>query len=375
VTSSRHLDILRSVNPSLTTLLCLAAVWLALPPDSAAFSRHAPPVEAVAVSSALPDSPSPLSAYPGGSVVVLLDTPAGRLLAICRNNPVDRTDPTGRMTEGELLQWRESRVRDVTKLIDGMKDGRRKGALREILDAELAVIDRQLAGIRGGAEGIGVPVVEFDTRIAAHKEAYDVAMPEHPVEAMAKEHWLTCALVGCGGEFAGAAAELVAAIRVSGGLLMGFRAAMPETVARLMAAMGGSSASQVGREGLRSCQGCPYQYAQCGGTKGLSHTCAVAAPKAPREGRYEFPDQTDQGLPYVGQSGNMSKRLAQHENAGRLIPGTEATTEVTGGKTAREIAEHKRIQELTGGIPASQSSRVANKVDPIGPRRRHLLGR
>jgi hypothetical protein len=48
-------------------------------------------------------------------------------------------------------------------------------------------------------------------------------------------------------------------------------------------------------------------------------------------------------------------------------------TEVKGGKTAREIAEHKRIQEITGGVPARFSDKVANKVDPIGPGRRHLL--
>lgn len=43
------------------------------------------------------------------------------------------------------------------------------------------------------------------------------------------------------------------------------------------------------------------------------------------------------------------------------------------GKTAREIAEHKRIQEITGGVPARNSDRVSNKVDPIGPQRQDLL--
>jgi len=46
---------------------------------------------------------------------------------------------------------------------------------------------------------------------------------------------------------------------------------------------------------------------------------------------------------------------------------------VLGGKTAREIVEHKKIQKLTGGVPAGQSSKVANKRDPIGPKRKHLL--
>ncbi|UDQ98813.1 hypothetical protein AAEX28_01685 [Lentisphaerota bacterium WC36G] len=36
-----------------------------------------------------------------------------------------------------------------------------------------------------------------------------------------------------------------------------------------------------------------------------------------------------------------------------------------GGKTAGEIAEFKRIRK----IPAKQSNRVANKVDPLGVKR------
>ncbi len=100
---------------------------------------------------------------------------------------------------------------------------------------------------------------------------------------------------------------------------------------------------------------------------------ALAEANKPKEGRYEFPDQAAGSTPYVGQSGNIPRRLRQHENAGRLTPGTEETTEVVGGKTAREIAEHRRIQEMTGGVPASKSDKVSNKVDPIGPNRTHLL--
>ena len=53
--------------------------------------------------------------------------------------------------------------------------------------------------------------------------------------------------------------------------------------------------------------------------------------------------------------------------------GHEFRTEVPGGKTAREVAEHQRIQEKTGGVPASKSDRVSNKRDPIGPNRKDLL--
>lgn len=66
--------------------------------------------------------------------------------------------------------------------------------------------------------------------------------------------------------------------------------------------------------------------------------------------------------------------LDQHVKSGKLDTNQSAsTTEVLGGKTAREIAEHKRIQEITGGVPARFSDKVSNKVDPIGPNRRHLL--
>jgi hypothetical protein len=47
-------------------------------------------------------------------------------------------------------------------------------------------------------------------------------------------------------------------------------------------------------------------------------------------------------------------------------------TEVQGGKTAREIAEQRRINEITNGVGAS-SPDIANKVNPIGPKRQHLL--
>jgi RHS repeat-associated protein len=94
---------------------------------------------------------------------------------------------------------------------------------------------------------------------------------------------------------------------------------------------------------------------------------------AKSEGIYEFPDQKAGGKPYVGQSGDLDKRLGQHEKSGRLQHGTETTTDVAGGKTSREVAEHNRIQEITGGVPAAKTDAVSNKVDPIGPNRQHLL--
>ena len=100
----------------------------------------------------------------------------------------------------------------------------------------------------------------------------------------------------------------------------------------------------------------------------------LTAPPLTKEGIYEFPDQVANGRPYVGQSGNIPDRLAQHAAAGRLTQGTEAVTEVIGGKTPREIAEHSRIQEITGGQKAGTSPSVSNQRDPVGPNRRAKFG-
>ena len=107
-----------------------------------------------------------------------------------------------------------------------------------------------------------------------------------------------------------------------------------------------------------------------GGVFGKAFTAAKGLRRA-KEGIYEF---AEDGATYVGQSSNISKRLQQHVRSGRLDNVSEATTtEVLGGKTAREIAEHRRIQEITSGVPARQSASVTNNVDPIGPKRRNLL--
>ncbi len=100
-----------------------------------------------------------------------------------------------------------------------------------------------------------------------------------------------------------------------------------------------------------------------------------AVPNKPvNKGIYEFPDQKAGNKPYVGQSDDVPRRLGQHESAGRLTPGTETTTPVPGGRTAREIAEHQRIQQLTGGQKAKNSPAVSNQRDPIGPNRRPGAG-
>ncbi len=106
----------------------------------------------------------------------------------------------------------------------------------------------------------------------------------------------------------------------------------------------------------------------------MCHKRGNASNKPVKKGIYEFPDQKAGGTPYVGQSGNVPNRLARHKAAGRLKAGTESTTQIPGATTAREIAEHKRIQRLTGGKKAKNSPNVSNKRDPIGPARRPDLG-
>jgi hypothetical protein len=84
------------------------------------------------------------------------------------------------------------------------------------------------------------------------------------------------------------------------------------------------------------------------------------------EGIYEF--EAASGRTYVGQSGDIAARLEQHLASGKLLPGTSVSSvEVLGGKTAREIAEQLRINEL-GGI-----KNLDNVRNAIGTARQYLL--
>lgn len=79
--------------------------------------------------------------------------------------------------------------------------------------------------------------------------------------------------------------------------------------------------------------------------------------------------QLPPGKTYVGQSGDIPSRLAQHEASGKFPAGTKvSTTEVQGGKTVREIAEHNRIQKL-GGVRSKPGSKTSNIRNPIGKAR------
>ncbi len=90
------------------------------------------------------------------------------------------------------------------------------------------------------------------------------------------------------------------------------------------------------------------------------------------QGTFSFPTRT--GATYVGQSSNIPARPSAHRASGKLAAGVQPeVTEMSGSRVAREIAEHRAIQSLTGGIPTRFSDKVANMRDPIGPKRSHLL--
>jgi RHS repeat-associated protein len=92
------------------------------------------------------------------------------------------------------------------------------------------------------------------------------------------------------------------------------------------------------------------------------------------EGIYEFQDATKAGKTYVGQSDNLGRRLGEHvTETGKLAPGsTVSVTPIPGGKTAREVAEQKRINQL-GGTANRPGSQTSNQRNPIGEKRRKKL--
>lgn len=94
----------------------------------------------------------------------------------------------------------------------------------------------------------------------------------------------------------------------------------------------------------------------------------IARKPAPNSGIYIV--MTKKGGVYVGQSGNIDRRLAQHIARGKFTKAeadNAARWGVKGGKTQREIAEQHMIDRL-GGI-----KNLMNTVNPIGPKRFHLM--
>jgi hypothetical protein len=92
-------------------------------------------------------------------------------------------------------------------------------------------------------------------------------------------------------------------------------------------------------------------------------------------GIYIFDDLNDPGKKYVGQARKFDQRLPDHKATGRIndVNDVVKIEMPDADKTAREIAEHLKIQEITGGVPARHSDLVSNLRDPIGPARIYLL--
>lgn len=100
---------------------------------------------------------------------------------------------------------------------------------------------------------------------------------------------------------------------------------------------------------------------------------AISVPKtvvpAPNSGIYVV--NSSNGV-YVGQSGNITRRLAEHVNSGKFTQAevdTAARQGVTGGKTQREIAEQLMLDQIgrVGDVG------ILNRVNPIGPARFSLM--
>ncbi len=99
-----------------------------------------------------------------------------------------------------------------------------------------------------------------------------------------------------------------------------------------------------------------------------SKAARAAESTVANEGIYQF--TASSGKTYVGQSGDIAARLEQHIASGKLLEAelpNVTRTEVLGGKTAREVAEQLRINELNG------VKGLENVRNPIGPARKHLI--
>jgi hypothetical protein len=111
-----------------------------------------------------------------------------------------------------------------------------------------------------------------------------------------------------------------------------------------------------------------------GGVGAAKAVAGGAVASTANEGIYDVATLT--GERYVGQSGNITQRLAQHVSDGK-ITAAEASkairTYVPGGKTAREIAEQLAIDKYGGPKSTNSASVLANKVNPVGLARQYIM--
>lgn len=135
-------------------------------------------------------------------------------------------------------------------------------------------------------------------------------------------------------------------------------------------AMGGGVALVTGQD--YSWKQAGVDFAVGAGLGGLAAVNAARRGAQIQEGIYVASTTTKQGLPYVGQSGQIATRLEQHVASGKItqeVAGSAKVFEVLGGKTSREVAEQRMANQL-GGVGTGS---LANKVNPIGASRSSLL--
>jgi hypothetical protein len=100
----------------------------------------------------------------------------------------------------------------------------------------------------------------------------------------------------------------------------------------------------------------------------LVHNCSK------RRGVYEFADQANLGMTYVGKTLNFARRLQDHIDSGRLGSLADATcTHVCGSEGDVFVAESQRIAELEAqGV--SLSNKIASPGKAIANARRYVQG-
>lgn len=82
----------------------------------------------------------------------------------------------------------------------------------------------------------------------------------------------------------------------------------------------------------------------------------------------------DNGSPdYYGQAKSDERYGKRQQEVARQHPDADFEFEIVDRAEPGvdlDVAEHHKIQEATGGVRAKDSDKVANKKDPVGPRRR-----
>jgi len=104
----------------------------------------------------------------------------------------------------------------------------------------------------------------------------------------------------------------------------------------------------------------------------------TAAPKAVPEGIvYQRTDLAGLLAPYGGQSIHEARFIARQAEHARAFPSSRFQFSIVDRASPGpqlDIAEHRFIQELTGGVRASRSPLVSNMRDPVGASRRRQFG-